>query len=173
LARKAIKRLLFGPGPVAIALIVGGVLMIVSALFRRSRGTEKSGDVGLEHVTWKRAALIGLGQCFSLVPGTSRSMCTILTGELTGLSSKTSAEFSFLVALPTLGAATAYELLKSWKVLAAEVSLPAIAIGLVVSFFVAWAVIAAFLRYLERAGLLPFGVYRIVVGVIVFALLVR
>ncbi len=71
LARKAIKRVLFGPTPVAIALLVGGVVMIVSALVRKSRGLEKSGDVGLEHVTWKRAALIGLGPCFSLVPGTS------------------------------------------------------------------------------------------------------
>ena len=173
LARKQIKALLFGPAPVAIALVVGGVVMIVSALLRRRNGTDRAGDVGLEHVTLKRAAIIGVGQCFSLWPGTSRSMCTIITGELTGLSSRTAAEFSFLVALPTLGAATAYELFKSWRELAEHVSFAAIGVGLVVSFFVAWAVIAAFLRYLERAGLAPFGVYRIILGAVVFATLVR
>ena len=173
LARKAIKARLFGPLPVAIALFVGGVVMVVSALARKARKTEHAGAVGLEHVTYGRAAWIGVGQCFSLCPGTSRSMCTIVTGELTGLSSKTAAEFSFLVALPTLGAATMYELVKSWRPLVSEISLPAIAIGFVVSFFVAWAVIAAFLRYLERAGLFSFGVYRIALGLVVFAALVR
>lgn len=170
LLRKKIKALLFGPWPVAIALVVGGVVMIVVERLRKKQG--HPGEVGLEHVTPRRAFLIGLGQCVAMWPGTSRSMCTIVAGQLTGLSTATAAEFSFLLGLPTLGAATVYEALKSSAALA-ELGVANIVIGLVVSFVVAWAVIAAFLRYLQRYGLTPFGIYRIFVGVIVFWFFVR
>ena len=193
LLRKKIKALLFGPGPVAAALVVGGIVMIAIELLRaRSNAKLAStshdggyrdpaspagavaggGLVGLEHVTPVRALLIGLGQCVSMWPGSSRSMCTIVAGQLTGLSTATAAEFSFLLGLPTLGAATVYEAYKSREVLG-EIGGLNVVIGLVVSFVVAWAVIAAFLAYLKRRGLVPFGVYRIILGLIVFALLVR
>jgi undecaprenyl-diphosphatase len=170
LLRKKIKALLFGPGPVAIALIAGGILMIVVELVIARRKTKPLD--GLEHVTPWRAFLIGIGQCFSMWPGSSRSMCTIVTGQLTGLSTATAAEFSFLLGLPTLGAATLYEAYKSREALAGVGGLNVL-IGLVVSFLVAWAVIAGFVAYLKRRGLLPFGVYRIILGAIVFAVLVR
>jgi undecaprenyl-diphosphatase len=170
LLRKRIKALLFGPGPVALALIVGGVLMIVVEL-ALARRTAKALD-GLEHVTPKRAFLIGIGQCLSMWPGASRSMCTIVTGQLSGLSTATAAEFSFLLGLPTLGAATIYEAYKSREALAGVGGLNVL-VGLVVSFLVAWAVIAGFIAYLKKRGLVPFGVYRIVVGAIVFLVLVR
>ncbi len=169
LLRKTIKQLLFGPGPVAVALLVGGVVMIGSSFLR----PKESGLTGLDQVTPRRALLIGLGQCFSLWPGVSRSMSTILAGQATGLSTATAAEFSFLLALPTLGAATVYELLKSWRELLAGSSAATLAVGLVVSFVVAWAVIAAFLRYLARAGLSPFGVYRIALAIAIFLFLGR
>jgi undecaprenyl-diphosphatase len=171
LLRKAIKRLLFGPAPVAAALIVGGVAMIV--IERQLTRRHASALDGLEHVTPKRGFLIGLGQCLSLWPGSSRSMCTIVAGRLTGLSTATAAEFSFLLALPTLGAATLYELLKARNELFAAGHAIEIVIGMVVSFFVAWAVIAAFLRYLKTRGLEPFGWYRIGLGIIVFWFLMR
>ena len=170
LLRKKIKALLFGPGPVALALIAGGVLMIVIEL-ALSRRTKKPLD-GLEHVTPKRAFLIGIGQCFSMWPGSSRSMCTIVTGQLTGLSTSTAAEFSFLLGLPTLGAATIYEAYKSREALAAVGGLNVL-VGLVVSFLVAWLVIAGFIAYLKKRGLVPFGVYRILLGAVVFVVLVR
>ena len=170
LLRKKIKALLFGPAPVAIALIAGGILMMIVEVAIKRRKT-KPVD-GLEQVTPLRAFLIGVGQCFSMWPGSSRSMCTIVTGQLTGLSTATSAEFSFLLGLPTLGAATLYEAYKSREALAGVGGLNVL-IGLVVSFFVAWAVIAGFIAYLKRRGLLPFGLYRIVLGVIVFVVLVR
>lgn len=170
LLRKKIKALLFGPGPVAIALIVGGILMIAIEFVRKNRGHE--GDLGLEHVTPKRAFLIGLGQCVSMWPGSSRSMCTIMAGQLTGLSTATAAEFSFLLGLPTLGAATLYEMLKSREALAG-LGGANLVVGLAVSFLVAWAVIAAFIAYLKRFGLSPFGFYRIAVGALVFWTLVR
>lgn len=165
---KTIKRLLFGPLPVAAALLVGGIVMILVERGRRARNVQ--GDVGTEHVTLKRAALIGLGQCFALWPGMSRSMSTIVAGQLTGLSTATAAEFSFLLSVPTLGAATLYEAYKSRHDLAQGVGAPQLAVGLLVSFVVAWAVIAAFLRYLGRRGLEPFGYYRIVLAALVVAL---
>jgi undecaprenyl-diphosphatase len=164
---KHIKHYLFGPWPVSGAWIVGGVLMIAVERMRRRRGDQ--GEEGLEKVDLKRALWIGLGQCLSLWPGASRSMCTIVAGQLTGLSTRTAADFSFLLALPTLGAATVYEFYKQREVLlASSGGWTTILIGLGVSFFVAWAVIASFLRYLQRKGLEPFGYYRILMGVIVF-----
>ncbi|MBX3261894.1 MAG: undecaprenyl-diphosphate phosphatase [Labilithrix sp.] len=180
LLRKKIKALLFGPGPVAVALVAGGVVMIVVELVRASRakraatapGAVDPGLVGLEHVTPARALVIGLGQCVSMWPGSSRSMCTIVAGQLAGLSTATAAEFSFLLGLPTLGAATVYEAYKSRDVLG-QIGALNVVVGLVVSFAVAWAVIAAFLAYLKKRGLVPFGVYRILLGAVVFLLLVR
>lgn len=163
LFRKSIKAALFGPWPIAAALIVGGVVMIAWDRFV----PPNKGLDGLEHVTPRRALMIGFGQCFSLWPGSSRSMCTILAARAAGLSTATAAEFSFLLGLPTLGAATVYEGLKAGPALLSEIGLVNIGIGLVVSFLVAWAVIAGFIAYLKTRGLAPFGVYRIVLGLIV------
>jgi undecaprenyl-diphosphatase len=163
--RKMIRDRLFGPAPVALALIVGGILMIVVERVRSARKIE--GQSGLAYVTPGRALMIGVGQCFSLWPGASRSMCTIVAGQLAGLSTATAAEFSFLLALPTLGAATLYELYKGRHDLLASVGVSQLAVGMVVSFVVAWAVVASFLRYLRHRGLEPFGYYRIAVGLAV------
>jgi undecaprenyl-diphosphatase len=162
-----IKEKLFFTTPIAIALAVGGVVMIAVERVRRAR--HERGDVGLEHVTPVRGLLVGLGQCLALFPGASRSMCTIVTGEMAGLSTATAAEFSFLLGVPTLGAATVYEGIKSRHELA-ESGAAAVAVGLVVSFLVAWAVVAAFLRYLQRRGLEPFGWYRIVLAAVVLVI---
>ncbi len=172
LLRKAIKNHLFGPLPVTIALVVGGVVMIVVERWLKSRGAFERRD-RLEDVTPRQGFLIGLGQCISLWPGSSRSMCTIVTGQLVGLSTATAAEFSFLLALPTLGAATLFEGLKARAVLVEHVGVASLIIGLVVSFVVAWAVIATFLKYLRSNGLEPFGWYRIVLGLAVFWALAR
>lgn len=168
LFHRPIKDHLFGAVPVAGALIVGGVAMIAVDVLRRRRG-----DVGLEgldHITPRRALVIGLFQCFSLWPGASRSMTTILGGQLAGLSTKTAAEFSFLLAIPTLGAATVFDLAQNGRALFSTPSfVSALIVGLAVSFVVAILVITAFLRYLRRFGLAPFGVYRIALGAIVLA----
>jgi undecaprenyl-diphosphatase len=171
LLRKAIKNHLFGLSPVAGALVAGGVLMIAVERARARRGTE--GTSGLDAVTPRRAFAIGLGQCVSMWPGSSRAMCTIVAGQLTGLSTATAAEFSFLLALPTLGAATVFEGIKARHELAAGASVGALAVGLVVSFFVAWGVVATFISYLKKRGLEPFGWYRIALGVVVMWLLSR
>ena len=164
---KTIKRLLFGPVPVAAALFVGGVFMIIVERVRRTRHIV--GEAGTEHVTLKRAFIIGCGQCFALWPGMSRSMSTIVAGQLAGLSTATAAEFSFLLSVPTLGAATLYEIYKTRHDLA-QGGVPQLLVGMLVSFVVAWLVIAAFLRYLSRRGLEPFGYYRIALAVVVLAI---
>lgn len=169
LLRKTVKEHLFGPLPVAVALMAGGFVMIFVEVQRRRSG--RAGEEGLERVSVRQGFLIGLGQCFSLWPGASRSMCTIVAGQLCGLSTSTAAEFSFLLALPTLGAATLYEGWKARGELLAQGGGLELIVGLTVSFFVAWAVIALFLRYLRRFGLGPFGYYRIVLGATVLMLL--
>lgn len=163
--RHAIKDHLLKPLPVAAALVVGGIVMIAVERIRARRGAVLI--EGLEHVTPARALAIGLGQVASLWPGASRSMSTIVAGQLTGLSTATAAEFSFLLALPTLGAATLYEGMKARHTLAASVGGVNLAVGLVVSFLVAWGVIASFLRYLRTRGLEPFGWYRVIMGAVV------
>jgi undecaprenyl-diphosphatase len=177
LLRKTIKAHLFGPLPVAFALAIGGAAMIVIERLLRARrpgpGRVPGGAQGLEQVTPARALAIGIGQCLSLWPGASRAMCTIVAGQLAGLSTATAAEFSFLLALPTLGAATIYEAVKARHILASHVGGASLAIGLATSFFVAWAVIATFLKYLRTRGLEPFGWYRIVLGMVVLWSLYR
>jgi undecaprenyl-diphosphatase len=182
---KAIKRVLFHTTPVALALIAGGLLMLAveARLRQRAKDRARSNDAkeanaqstapaeGLEHVTLRRALAIGLAQCLSLWPGASRSMTTIVGGQLAGLSTATAAEFSFLLAIPTLGAATLYDLAKNGRaLLAAPSGATLLVFGLAVAFAVALLVIASFLRYLKRFGLGPFGVYRVLLGSLVLVL---
>jgi undecaprenyl-diphosphatase len=168
-ARKWIKAHLFGPLPVAAALAIGGAIMIAVEAWRRSR--KLHGEDGLDKITVGRALVIGLGQCVSLWPGSSRSMCTIVAGQLAGLSTATAAEFSFLLALPTLGAATIYEGWKARHELLAGGGMLELFLGMLVSFLVAWAVIAAFIKYLQSRGLTPFGIYRLIAAAAVFLIL--
>ncbi|MGK3986600.1 undecaprenyl-diphosphate phosphatase [Sorangium sp. So ce136] len=166
LFHKAIKAYLFGPGPVAVALIAGGFLMIGVESARRRRPDQ--GAPRVEDVTLQRALAIGFAQCFALWPGASRSMTTIVGGQLSGLSTAAAAEFSFLLAIPTLGAATVFDLARNGRTLLdAPGGATALAVGLAVSFAVALLVIAVFLRYLKRYGLAPFGWYRIALGAVV------
>ena len=153
--------------PVAIALAAGGVLMIVAERYakRRSAG-EKLDDLRLP-----TALIVGISQCAALVPGTSRSMATILGGLFAGLEMRAAADFSFLLAVPVLGAATAYELLKEWHVLYTQIGVLPMTVGLIASFLVGLASIAGFLNLLGRFGLWPFGIYRVLLAILVFATL--
>jgi len=169
---KRIESVLMAPVPIAIALIVGGVVMVVIERVRRRGGARDPGEDGLDKVTPRRALIIGFAQCFSLWPGASRSMSTIVGGQLSGLNTATAADFSFFLSIPTLGAATLFSLYKHHKEIAdAPGGSMALGVSMAVSFVVAFVVIAAFLRYLKRTGLAPFGWYRIVFGALVlFAL---
>ncbi len=171
---KKIEDLLMAPAPISGALIVGGVLMIVIEQVRRRGKTEDPGEDGLDKVTPKRALIIGLAQCVSLWPGSSRSMCTIVGGQLAGLNTATAADFSFFLSIPTLGCATLFALFKHrHEIASAPGGTVALGVSTLTSFVVAFVVIAAFLRYLKRHGLEVFGWYRILFGAVVIGLLVR
>ena len=164
-----VDELLYNPVAVAAALAVGGVLMIAVEHFfwrRRGQGRRTSDVCGVR--LWQ-AVVIGLAQCVALWPGTSRSMITILAALVIGLDMLAAAEFSFLLALPTLGAATAYTLHKDWQQLVEHVGPLAMMVGLVVTFIVAVLAMKGLIRWLTRHGLLPFGIYRLALAAAVLA----
>lgn len=149
---------LFTPRTVGATSILGGIIILLVESIKRTNRTMR-----LEHVSLSHAAWIGLAQCASLIPGMSRSGSTIIGGLLVGLDRKVATEYSFFLALPTIIAATLYE---TWKARAAftDQDFVALGIGMLVSFLVAWAVIAAFLSYVQRHTLRVFAYYRIILG---------
>ena len=156
-----IKAHLFHAVPVAIAFIVGALVIFwVEGRAHQSR-VESTRDM-----TWLDALKVGFAQCFALIPGTSRSGATIIGGMLFGLSRKAATEFSFFLAVPTLVAAGAYDLLKHRALFSAEHVAP-LAVGLVVSFISAFIVIRWLIRYVASHDFRPFAWYRIAFGVIV------
>jgi len=156
-----IKSLLFMAFPVACALILGGVVMI---LVERRNSVEHVQE--LEAISYRQCLGIGLFQCLALWPGISRSGSTIIGGMLLGLERKLAAEFSFLIAVPVMIAAVGYDLLRSMTFL--EMSdLPVFTVGFLVSFVIAIIAIKFFLSLLVRFTLAPFGYYRIALGLLV------
>jgi undecaprenyl-diphosphatase len=115
-----------------------------------------------------QAIVIGAAQCLALWPGTSRSMVTILAALVVGVDMVAAAEFSFLLALPTIGAATAYEGLKHWHDLWQAAGVAGMAIGLAVTTVVAALAVKGFVKWLSTHGLLPFGIYRIALAAAVY-----
>lgn len=154
----AIKAMMEFPIVVAIALIVGGVAILLI-----ERLSKKVTTTSVEGMSWRTALGIGVAQCLSMIPGVSRSGATIMGALTMGVDRKTAAEFSFFVAVPTMVAASAYDLYKSHGHLEAE-SLNAIGIGFVVSFLVALVVVKGFVAIVSRYGFAPFAWYRIIVG---------
>ncbi len=155
------------PPVVAAALILGAVVIeVVERLFRNPRTT------ALEGVRFSQALLIGLAQCVAMVPGVSRSAATIMGGLTAGLALPVAAEFSFMLAIPTMAAASLYALLKAWRTLAAA-DLALLAAGFVTAFFSAWLVVAAFMRYIRSHSFRVFSVYRVILGVLVLIILGR
>ena len=154
---------LFRPGVVATTLILGGLVILVIDGPRRFRGL-----ADLELMTMQQALLIGLGQTLSMVPGVSRSGATIVTGLLVGLDRRAATDFSFLLALPTMYAATLYSMWKARAALAGEMGL-GMGVGLLAAYVSALVVIHAFLRFVQTNSLRPFGWYRIAAGLAVLA----
>lgn len=154
---------LFRPGIVATTLIVGGLIILAIDGPRRFRGL-----ADLELMTMQQALLIGIGQTVSMIPGVSRSGATIVTGLLVGLDRRAATDFSFLLALPTMYAATLYSLWKARDALAGEMGLGMV-VGLAAAYLSALVVIHAFLRFVQTNSLRPFGWYRIGAGLAVLA----
>jgi len=163
----------------ALALLIGGIVMwIVDAVFTRPR------TMHMEEMTLPQAVWIGAAQILSAVfPGTSRSMSTIAAGQIAGLSRPAALEFSFFLSMPTMAVATAYDFLKSVIPHHQEAEIApltitphqwiVVAIGFVVSFFVALVVVAWFMNWVRARGFVPFAVYRILLGLGLLMLLMR
>ena len=162
---KWIEQHLFGPVTVAWALIVGGVVIL---LVEHNIGRRQS--QGLNQINLRQAWWVGIAQCFSLFPGVSRSGATIIGGLLASLDRTTATEFSFLLSIPTMLAATGYKIVKTHDVLlqADPLLLP---LGLAVAFVTGLAVVAGFLAFVRSHTFKSFAYYRIVLGLIILALM--
>lgn len=153
---------LFSIKVVAVMFIVGGIIFLIVEKFFIHEDEKTIHEV--EAITLKQSLIIGFAQIFALIPGTSRAGSTIIGALLVGISRKASAEFSFLLAFPVMGAVTAYDLLKHYKDFS-EANLIVLGVGFVTSFIVAYLSIKLFLKFLEKFTFVFFGVYRIIFGV--------
>ena len=166
---KHIKAVLFSPIPVASAFIVGALI-----IFWAERRQEKTSNTNsqihtVDDLSYFDALKVGMAQCAALIPGTSRSGATIIGGMLFGLPRAVATEFSFFLAIPVIGGATAYELLKLWKnpvAISGEFSL-AIAIGFVAAFISAFICVRWLIHYVAHHNFIPFALYRIIFGLLV------
>ena len=130
----------------------------------------KSHKTHIEEITFRDALIIGFAQSLALIPGTSRSGITISAGLMLGLDSKTASKFSFLMAIPTIGAIALYQLLSTdldFLIQYFQINL----LGLIVSFAIAYTTIDFFIRFINRIGFIPFILYRIVLGIVLFTLI--
>jgi len=152
---------LFAPVPVALAFVIGGIIILVV-----DRGQRVSRIEATQAMTALDALKVGVAQCFALIPGTSRSGATIIGGMLFGLSRKAATEFSFFLAVPTLIAAGAYDMYKHRRLLSTD-DLGMWAVGLVMSFVSAFLVIRWLTRYVATHDFRWFAWYRIVFGGVV------
>ena len=160
-AGSLIKSYLFRPVPVALAFIIGGLIILWVDREQDSPRVQSTADM-----TWLDALKVGFAQCFALIPGTSRSGATIVGGMLFGLSRRAATEFSFFLAVPTLIAAGAYDTWKNRNLLAIE-DAGMWAVGLAVSFVSAFMVIRWLIRYVATHDFRWFAWYRIAFGIVV------
>jgi undecaprenyl-diphosphatase len=168
LAYPYIKAYLFNPIVVTISLILGGIVLI---LIDKKVAGQQSKTEALESISYKNAFFIGLFQSVSMIPGVSRAAATIVGGIFNGLDKKQAIEFSFLLAVPTMFAATGYDLYKtSVEFSGHEIFL--LSLGLAVAFITAWIAVKVFVRIVQNYGFKYFGYYRIIIGIL-FLLLVK
>jgi undecaprenyl-diphosphatase len=159
----AIKAQLFKPVPVALAFIVGGLIIMWAERKDHRVRVERVDDM-----TWRDALKVGVAQAFALIPGTSRSGATIIGGMLFGLSRRAATEFSFFLAVPTLVAAGAYDFYKH-RALFNPADLGMFAVGSVTAFVAAFLCVRWLLRYIATHDFRPFAWYRIAFGIVVLA----
>jgi undecaprenyl-diphosphatase len=160
---KQIKTYLFNPMVVATALIVGGVLILWAERRKHVVRAET-----IDEMTWRDALKVGFAQAVAMIPGTSRSGATIIGGLFFGLSRRTAAEFSFFLAIPTMFAATSYDVYKNWHLFSAN-DIGLFAVGGAASFISALLAVRGLIRFISRHDFTVFAWYRIVFGIVVLA----
>ncbi len=167
---KFIKESLLGNDAVTLwALALGGLVMIGLELMYK----EKEHHIDdTEKLSYKNAVLIGVAQSLSVIPGVSRSAATIIGGLFLGLKREAAVRFSFLLAVPTMMAATGLDLVKTQMSFSSE-ELMILAIGFIGSFIVALAAVTLFIKFVQKNNLIPFGIYRIVVSFLFWLLVIK
>src|SRR5687767_1398321 len=165
-----IKAYLFNPVSVAVALVVGAIAIFAIERWYKRHGAPRVNTV--DEMTWKDALKVGLAQCFSLIPGTSRSGATIMGGMVFGLSRQAATEFSFFLAVPIMFAATGYQLVKYRDLFSAS-DLAPFAIGFGVSFVSALVAVRALIRYVAHHDFRAFAWYRLALGALVLGYFFR
>jgi len=162
-----IKHQLLGNELVVVAaLVLGGVVLIIFEFLHKER---PDAPEGLDTITYRQAFLVGLAQSVAVIPGVSRSAATILGGLMLGIRRTTIVEFSFLLAVPTMGAAVLLDVLKSYQSFTTD-GLGYIAVGFGTAFIVALAAVRFLLKFVKTATFIPFGIYRIVLAALFFFL---
>jgi len=166
---KHIKAVLFSPIPVASAFIVGALVIFWAEKRQQSYSLVRARIQTVDDLSHLDAFKVGLAQCAALIPGTSRSGATIIGGMLFGIPRAVATEFSFFLAIPVIGGATAYELLKLWKnpvAISGEFGL-AIVVGFVAAFISAFICVRWLIHYVAHHNFVPFAWYRIIFGLLV------
>ena len=172
LFNQLIKSYLFGTWPVIVAWFVGGVAILVVSRWNQNRGDRSSGaGLSIIELTWKMALIIGFAQCIAMWPGVSRSLVTIVGGLLVGLSLSAAVEFSFLLGLITLSAATGYDALNHGQVMLQTFDLSSLIVGVIFAFVAALLSVKWMVGYLNRHGLAIFGYYRVALALVAGTLL--
>ena len=161
---------LFDPLVVAVAMIVGGVVLWLVDRYVPERDTARA-TTSLDGMTIRQALFIGTVQVLALIPGTSRSASSIVGGLLVGLDRPTATSFSFYLAIPTLGGATLYSLVKNAGALLADGSLALLALGIATAFGTALVAMRWLLRYVAHHDFRYFALYRVIVGVVLVVVL--
>lgn len=166
LFNELIKSYLFGMWPVVAAWFVGGVAILVVSRKNRQGRHPVYGKQLLDEMTWRMALFIGFAQCIAMWPGVSRSLVTIVGGMLVGLSLSAAVEYSFLLGVVTLGAATAYDTLKQGQIMLQTFDALPMAVGLLFAFISAVVSVKWMVAYLNRHGLAIFGYYRVALAIV-------
>jgi len=165
LFESSIKRYLFGLRPVVAAWFVGGAAILGVAWWREKRPQQSRPAKPLEGLNWQMALVIGFAQCLAMWPGVSRSLITIVGGLLVGLSMSAAVEFSFLLGMVTLGAATGYDALKYGRIMFQIYDSLSMITGFAVAFVSAVLSVKWMVSYLNRHGLSLFGYYRVGIAI--------
>ncbi len=166
-----IKSYLFGPWPVVTAWFAGGVAILAVSWGLRGNHREAHSGMPLNELTWKMALIIGFAQCIAMWPGVSRSLVTIVAGLLVGMSMAAAVEFSFLLGVVTLGAATAYDGLLHGHIMLQTFNGTSLAVGVVFAFIAAVLSVKWMVSYLNNHGLAVFGYYRVALAVVTAVLI--
>ena len=156
------------PKLIAANLIIGGLLILITEYFYKKRDISNINKVGkIKNINYTKGVTLGFVQSFAMMPGVSRSGAVIVYGLYKNYDREIIAKFTFLLAVPTMMAATAYSLLKNYKLILSSGAWSSILIGTVTSFLVAMIVVRYALPFIKKYSFVPFGYYRIVLGLII------